>query len=116
MTIRHVFLDELSDNVLPMRFNSLFRKVRTRQVIVSIPKRTRITIRKNEYLLHSGRTAHQLVYDALENEIRVTEYVLKRDPRFLLWDTRTKILSDSEKVDTKASTVHTSRLVTLEEH
>ena len=34
--------------------------------------------KRTEYLLHSGRTAHQLVYDALENEIRVTEYVLKR--------------------------------------
>ena len=34
--------------------------------------------RRREYLLHSGRTAHQLVYDVLENEIRVTEYVLKR--------------------------------------
>ena len=31
--------------------------------------------KRTEYLLHSGRTAHQLVYDALENEIRVTEYV-----------------------------------------
>ena len=32
-------------------------------------------VKRTEYLLHSGRTAHQLVYDALENEIRVTEYV-----------------------------------------
>lgn len=69
---------QVDSNVIPSRTSDQ-RHDKSDRMTSDVSENQRGKHARAEYLLHSGRRVHQLVYDALENEIRVTEFTLKRE-------------------------------------